>query len=139
MFPSIESSTACDYFCAESFEVKCLQSARVLSVTVGDDWMGAPGGTRFSDSYTQAHVVGLSPASLNWETLTTGTYLQPGGAFTFTIVRSGPEGTITGIAVVQAVNAHPTGIDRLYAVDVSCWSDVHGSNRKASLIRKFDN
>jgi hypothetical protein len=63
LFPNIGSSAACDYECIETYEVKCLQSARYLYALVGDDYSGAQFGARHVDTWTQGQLIGVSPAT----------------------------------------------------------------------------
>lgn len=131
--PGLESSTQCDYQCSEAFEIKCTQSARYLYVLVGDDW-AVRHSSRFSDTYVQGQLTGLAPSTMYGKSVATPGYLGLGDGWYLTIIRPGTEGTMKALATVQAVQY----FDRLYAIDVWCYSNVYFAYRNASLLKKND-
>lgn len=137
LFPGLESSTGCDENCSESYEAKCTQSSKTLWIVVGDDWDGAHWGVRFADSFVRAQVMGLAPTGVNWRSQASD-WINPGGNWGFAITRPSGEGAIRALALVQAHDPGTPG-DRIYAIDIYCWSNVYANYRNASLLKKFDN
>jgi hypothetical protein len=122
--PSLSGTLACDVGCVDSYQVKCLQSSRTLTLLIED--IGTP------DCFSVT-VIGTSPVAMRG--VAKAAELCGDNAVLSLVLTTPAEGPIQALATVHAVSSTASGRD--YRVTASCETGS-GQPRNASLVRKRD-
>jgi hypothetical protein len=124
--PSISETLGCLAGCTDTYEVKCLQASRSMTVTIRDPTQ---------DDGLTATLVGTSPLGMVGRSAAGETEVGGSSTATLVLVRPGAEGTMKALATVAAF-ASASG-PRSYAIDVQC-ATAGGIARTSSLTLKQD-